>query len=278
MDLLLTLFANRDMKRILLQGLLLLFVFFGLWFTFSSVDWMGIFRVEKISRKTEKKLGDLVWDFYKKSKSEITDKNLVTPIDSLVQAICKANNIETSRLKLHLIKSEEVNAFALPDQHLVINSGLIESCKNESELSGVIAHEIAHMQSHHVMKKLVKEMGLTAILSISTGGVASDMVKEIVQLISSSAYDRKLEKEADTKAVDYMVKTGINPFPFADFMERMAEKDEDNPSYFKWISTHPESLERAKYIRELAQKKSKEYKPVLTKGTWEQMQEDLKNQ
>lgn len=266
------------MKKIIVQGLILTIAFFGLWYVLHLVDWKTVLRIEKITQKTDKKLGDLVWDFYKKSHTIIDHDDVVKPIDSLIRAICTANEIDPSKIKLHVVKNEEINAFALPDHHLIINSGLIEASKNESALSGVIVHEIAHMELRHVMKKLVKELGISAVLSISTGGAGSEMIKEVVKLISSSAYDRKLETEADLKGVDYLINAGIDPFPFADFMETIAEKEKDNPSYFQWISTHPESIERAKNIRKHAKTEGKKYQAILHPETWQILIQTLKDQ
>jgi predicted Zn-dependent protease len=265
------------MKKIIFQIIVLVALFFGTWYALSYANWMSILRVEKISNATEKKLGDLVWNFYSKSETEIDNKEIVEPIDSLLTKICISNNIDRKKIKLHILESDEINAFALPDRHLVINTALILSVKNESELSGVIAHEVAHMEMKHVMKKLVKEMGISAILSISTGNAGSEIIKKVVKLISSSAYDRKLEKEADTKAVDYLIKSKINPLPFADFMQRLADKEADTPEYFNWISTHPDSKERAQYIKDYSGQRLKKPEPVLSNDSWEKLQVDLQN-
>ena len=131
-----------------------------------------------------------------------------------------------------------------------------------------MGHEIAHIANNHVMKKLSKEIGLTVLLSATTGGKGGAIVKEILKTLSSSAYDRTLEKEADMASVDYLLKANINPEPFADFMFELAQKKEESDSLY-WISTHPESEERAKYI--LSYLKDKKYKKIATisEKNWE---------
>ncbi len=264
------------MKKIFLQIIILVALFFGLWFALNKVNWMAIFRVEKISTKAEKKLGDFVWKFYSNSTIETDQEEIVKPIDSLLTKICLSNNIDRNKIKLHILQNNEVNAFALPDHHLIIYSELILSSKNEAELSGVIAHELAHMQMRHVMKKLIKEMGISAILSVSGGNAGSEIVKKMAKLLSSSAYDRKLEKEADTKAVDYLINSKIDPLPFADFMERMADEESETPEYFNWISTHPNSKERAEYITTYSGQRLQNPQTILSADTWNHLQSDLK--
>ena len=125
------------------------------------------------------------------------------------------------------------------------------------------------------MKKLTKEVGLSVLISMTSGNVGSDKIKETVKLLSSSAYDRTLEKEADIKAVDYLVKSNINPEPFANFLYRLAGKDSENAAYFSWISTHPDSKERAEYLIQYGSKKAKNIEPVLSTLTWDKLKEYL---
>jgi beta-barrel assembly-enhancing protease len=154
---------------------------------------------------------------------------------------------------------------------------LIIDSENESELCGVLGHEIAHIQLSHVMKKLVKEIGLSVLISMTAGG-GGETVKEAVKMLSSSAYDRTLEKEADLKSVEYLTAANINPEPFADFLYRMGDGEASSIKYLSWMSTHPDSKERAAYIVESIDKEKKDYKPVLAKSTWEKLKKYLEEE
>lgn len=259
------------MKRIIFQALLLIALFFCTWFLLQQNDWMKTFKVEETSNKLEQKLGDLFWDIIKKSKKENTNPFLVKSIDSMVSKICKANQIDRSQIKVHVLESDDINAFALPNGHLVINSGLIVATQNQEALCGVIGHEIAHIELSHIMKKLIKEIGLSALITISTSGGDSEIIKEVLKKLTASAYDRTLEKEADLKAVEYLKNADISAEPFANFLYEIALRQGDEPKYLTWINTHPDTKERAAYIIE----KSKEYrvinKPVLTPPSWKKL-------
>jgi predicted Zn-dependent protease len=89
-----------------------------------------------------------------------------------------------------------------------------------------------------------------------------------LKTLSSTAYDRALEKEADLTAVDYLLKAKINPKPMADFMYQLAQKS-DMPEGFGWISTHPESEDRARYILSYLKGKKLENKQMLSPKSWE---------
>lgn len=264
------------MKKILFQAAISITMFFAIWFGLSKIDWMSILKVEQVTESTEKKLGDLFWDLYADSEKEIKSDNITKALDSILNKICISNKIDKRQIKLHLIKSDEVNAFALPNKHLVINSALILASDTEAELTGVISHEIAHMELNHVMKKLVKEIGLSVLISMSTGNVGSEKIKETIKLLSSSAYDRNLEKEADMKAVEYLKKSNIDPEDFANFLNRLGDSEETSMKYFTWISTHPDSKERSKDIIESIGKKNKTTRLILKADTWNQMKEYLR--
>lgn len=264
------------MKKILTELVLTVAVIVSVWYGLSQVDWMELFKIKQTTQNTEEKIGDLFWKMMQNSETEITSDSIVAPVDSILTSICNANSIDRKKIKLHLLRKDDVNAFALPGNHLVIYSGLINSCENESELYGVIGHELAHMEKNHVMNKLVKEVGLTVLISMSTGNGNSEAIKSAIQQISSSAYDRKLETEADLTAVDYLEKAGIDPEPFANFLYRLADVNKNLPSQIYWISSHPESKERAEKIIERI--KSKNFLKTEKKDSlrFESLKESLK--
>ena len=78
---------------------------------------------------------------------------------------------------------------------------------------------MAHCELNHVMKKLIKEIGLGVLISITTNG-NGDMLREALKVLSSTAFDRDLEREADIKAVEYLNNTGVSAEPFANFLYR----------------------------------------------------------
>lgn len=262
------------MKRLVLQSLILITLFGGCWFALKKINWLALFEIEKLNKKTEEKLGDLVLTQIRKSKTEVRDEKITLPIDSLLSKICSSNGINRNEIKLHIINNDEKNALALPDKRIVIFSGLLLECKNEAELSGVIAHELAHIESNHITKKIIKELGLSTLASITSGSV--EVLKKISKLLSSTAYDRALEKEADLKAVDYLAKSKIDAKFFADFLSRISDQETNKSNLLNWVSTHPYSKERAEYIIEYDANNTKSL-PILTEYTWLLMKETVKD-
>ena len=227
-------------RKIAIELVLSVAVIAAVWFGLSQVDWMKLLKIEQTTQSTEAKIGDLFWDLMKKSENEITAPLVVEPVDSMLTRICISNSIDPKKIKLHLLRNDEMNAFALPNNHLVVYSGLIMACENEAELCGVMSHELAHIEKNHVMNKLVKEIGLSVLISMSIGNGNAETIKAAIKQLSSSAYDRKLETEADLTAVDYLIEAGIDPEPFANLMYRLSDETQNLPHQIFWITTHPE--------------------------------------
>jgi predicted Zn-dependent protease len=262
--------------KVLFKGLSIVVTFFGIWFLLSQIDYITFFKIDKAKSATEKGVGDMIWDQINKAEDLIVNDSITKAVDKLLKPLCKENGIERDSLKVHIIKKDEVNAFALPDGHLVVYSGLIEASKNEQALIGVLGHEIAHIENNHVMKKLSKEIGFSVLMSITTGSNNAGVVREIMHALSSSAYDRSLEKEADIASVEYMLKAKVDPAPFADFLYEMSF-DNKLESALSWVNSHPESEERAKYVIEYIKGKKIEKKQILPQSEWFAFKKALKN-
>lgn len=263
------------MEKLIVQGVVIVAIFFATYFALRQVDWMGMFKVEETTDDLEEKLGDLFWDTYRRIERESHDVFVKNTVDSLFTELCDANKIERSKFKLHILEKDEINAFALPGDHMVIYTGLIRDCDNEEELTGVIGHELAHLEKNHVMKRLVREVGLSTLVAMVSGSNSPEMIASTAKMLSSSAFDRRLEKEADITSIDYLIKADVNPEPFADFLYRMADHSGQGSEYMAWLSTHPESKERATYLIEYIKDKKIKKRKVLTHGTWERMLKTL---
>lgn len=237
------------MKKLLFAFFVLVVCCGGLFYLVSQVNWIKLFRIEAAKDKLEEKLGEVFWSMYSQHETFSDNKEQADSVFQVIRVLCSSNGIDHQQIKLHIAKNEQVNAFALPDHHMVVNTGLLKAVKSSDELAGVLAHEIAHMELSHVMKKLAKEISFTALASVLGGELAGEMIKDGIRLLSSTAYDRSLEKDADLQAIVYLKAAGIPVKGFADFLYRLGEET-GTAVDLTWISTHPDSKERAKYILE----------------------------
>lgn len=262
------------MNKLFTQGLVSICLFFGLWLALQQINWLTLLSIEQTQISAQETVGDLYWKYLSSEEDEITNDFVIQSVDSILSKICENNHLNPKEIQLHIVNNAEINAFALPNKHLILNSGLILSAKNDTELAGIICHEIAHMELNHVVKKLVKELGLSVITAISTDIKSGQIIREGLKLLSSSAYDRNLEKEADLKAVEYLNKAGLDSAPFANFLFRLSSKDNEYSKHFVWINTHPNSEDRAQYILKNSNSAQVETEHIIGINSWNQ----LKNQ
>ena len=225
-------------------------------------------HLQGISRKTENKIGKIIIDGLKKSNQEIDDDSVAHVLDVIKNRLCTANAIPPGAITIHLIHNDQVNAFSLPGHHILIYTGLINHCDSVSELCGVISHEMGHIQLNHVMKRLVNEIGITVLASVASNG-NSQVVGKIIQILSSSAFERKQESDADAAGVRYLEHAHINPKGFVNIMLKFADIQSEVPSEMEWISSHPDSKKRAAIIQSLIDTNSVNYVPVIDINDWQ---------
>jgi len=237
--------------KTLRQFVILFGAFFLVWFALSRIEFIKPERTEKLSKQKEEILGKLFIDQVLSQHDTCRIDTVVQTIQNLMYHLCRSNNIDTQSIRLHLIHHSEVNAYAFPGRHIVLHSELVQYCNNPGELAAVLAHEVAHIEKNHVMKKLTREVGIVLITAVISGGNNGEIVGEMVHTLSSNHYSRELESEADAVAVKYLAQAGINPLGLSDFLFRLS-KDQDPLIPIQWISTHPESNQRVAEILELS--------------------------
>src|SRR5690606_13967989 len=259
---------NSPTIRLAVKLALMIALFFCVWFGLSRVEWVGHFHIRQTRIDLEQKLGELIWDVIRNTEKEITDTRIYQPIDSMFSLICRENGIDRKRIQIHILDSDITNAFALPGKRIVVYSGLIQDCHVPEELCGVMAHELAHIEKGHIMRKLIKETGLQMLITASGGG-HSEMIRQALGFLSSKAYDSNHEKEADIASTDYLIRAGMSPEPFAGFMYTLSAKEGNVPDAMYWLNTHPASDQRAKDILDYAARFDKAYTTVMDIEEWD---------
>jgi len=135
---------------------------------------------------------------------------------------------------IKVIDSDEVNAFALPGGFFYVNSGLILAADNESELAGVMAHEIAHVCARHAMRQMTRAQlaNIASIPLIFMGGWTGYAIRSAASFalpMTFLTFSRGFEAEADYLGVQYMYKTGYDPQSFVAFFEKLQAKEKKKP-------------------------------------------------
>jgi predicted Zn-dependent protease len=167
-----------------------------------------------------------------------------------------------------IVEEKDPNAFSLPGGKIYINSGLLDMVSSDSELAGVLAHEIAHAAHHHITKlldeqaKIDKYVAIIAILGI-LGKAKGDDIRNVMMGASMvrqgkiSGYTMQAEEDADQTAISYMVKTQYDPLGMVDFMKKLEKMHDENPTVPLGIyQTHPSPFRRVASIYKALKKEN----------------------
>jgi hypothetical protein len=162
--------------------------------------------------------------------------------------------------RVRAVDSTEINAFAFPGGFLYVNRGLVQATRNESELAGVLSHEIAHVAlrhgTHQASKAYAAQAGL-GILGGLLGGRGRGTSGQIIEAIGGLGlnavflkFSRNAESEADLVGIRMMSRAGYDTRAMATFFDLLQEQQRRDPGRLEqFFSSHPAPADRAARMR-----------------------------
>ena len=190
---------------------------------------------------------------------ELESKAIQEYVNSVAQRVAQKSDLKIP-LHVTVLQSREINAFALPGGYLFVERGLLEAADDESELAGVLAHEMAHDAARHATK-LMKRATIAAIFyqaaqiaaMVLTGGVAGIGTYYALQYgfyglglvlnLNLLGVSREYELEADQLGAQYAWNAGYDPSGFIRFFDKIATR-EGYVNGASWFRTHPPFYQR----------------------------------
>lgn len=189
----------------------------------------------------------------------LEDKEIQVYVRLVAERVAKHSDLKIP-LHVEVLQSREINAFALPGGYIFIERGLLEAADDESELAGVIAHEIAHDAARH-SNKMMKRATIASLFYqaaqiaaiVLTGGAAGIGMAYALQYgfyglglvldLKLLGVSRDYELEADQLGVQYAWNAGYDPGGFIRFFDKMATK-KGYVNSVSWFRTHPPFYQR----------------------------------
>jgi predicted Zn-dependent protease len=149
-----------------------------------------------------------------------------------------------------LVKSDLVNAAALPGGKVVVYAGLLAEAGSAEEVAGVLAHEICHVLHRDSLRQLIGRLGSGALLGLLLGGGDLAGLAARAGELDHLAYGREQERAADRGGVALLARAGLPPRALPAFFERLQAKEGGRLPEF--LSTHPDTAARIAELRQLA--------------------------
>src|SRR5262245_62038749 len=220
----------------------------------SNVDDIGNRDVNKgnwnmISLEKEIALGKSLAQEIERQVKLIDDPEINEYVSRVGQNLIRNSDAKVP-FTIKVVDSDDINAFALPGGFFYVNSGLITSADEESELAGVMAHEIAHVAARHGTEQYTKGTianYATLPLIFLGGGLGYGLYQAAGFLVPLKflQFSRSAETEADFLGLQYVYKTGYDPTAFVSFFEKIQAQEKKKPGKLsKAFSTHPPTADR----------------------------------
>jgi predicted Zn-dependent protease len=207
---------------------------------------------------TERRMGESIMERIRMDRSYRDDPVVTDYLNSLGNRLVAASPDSRQSFEFFLLDDLSVNAFALPGGFIGVHAGLILTAETESELAGVLAHEVAHVTQRHIARMIAgqERNQLAALAALAVGLLAARSNSQLGEAVIAGSqaaaiqnqldFSRDNEREADRVGVQILQQAGFDVSAMPLFMERLQRSNrvyEFNaaPAYLR---THPVTTER----------------------------------
>ena len=184
----------------------------------------------------------------------IQDNNLNNYINQTGKKISVLTHRPDMPYSFRGVNAAYVNAYAFPGGSIAATRGILIELRNEAELSGLLGHEMGHVNARHTAEQMSKGAltnaligGIAAFAGTQSSGLGN-LASQLGMLGAGALlahYSRDNERQADALGLEYMVKAGYNPNGFVGLMDTLRNTSKHEPSAIELMfSTHPMSDER----------------------------------
>ena len=245
----------------------------GLWF---GADILVEIAVSRIPVEWEQKLGESAYRDFLSHQEVMKEGPGVAAVEEMTHRLTEQISNNPYKFQVTVVKSDVINAFALPGGYVVVFTGLMKKAESGEEVAGVLSHELNHVLQRHGLERIVKNVGLLTVVAIVLGNQQGliGMMKQLGVELLTLKFGREQETEADLTGLQLLQRAKIDPSGMIRFFERLSEKDQGR---MEWLSTHPMSTARAERLKaELAALPKTSPEPFTF--DWKQVQASLGSQ
>ncbi|MCL2590889.1 MAG: M48 family metalloprotease [Betaproteobacteria bacterium] len=221
----------------------------------SGLPDLGDAGADDFSLAQERQLGEEIMREVRRDPAWLDDPLVEEYINRLGQRLVAASAEPGRAFEFFVVKDPMLNAFALPGGYIGVHTGLILAAQSESELAGVLGHEIGHVTQHHIAQMVGKQKQMTMMMlasllaAVAAGGSRASEAAIMAGAAGTSqaqlGYSRDFEREADRIGLQTLEAAGFDVRGMAGFFERLQRASrlyENNAPVY--LRTHPLTTER----------------------------------
>lgn len=222
-----------------------------------------------LSPQLERRIGEQIMrDFRLRDPAYVDDPEIQAYLNELGGRLAAASPEAQQDFQFFAVRDNSLNAFALPGGFVGVHTGLITAAQSESELAGVLAHEISHVTQRHIARMIgkQKDVGLLSMAAMVVAILAARSNSDVSQaaiagaqaaaIQSQLAYSRDFEREADRIGLQTLEQAGFDVRGMASFFERLQRfsrlYENNAPVYLR---SHPLTTERISDMENRAQQR-----------------------
>lgn len=212
---------------------------------FIFVPWLGEKMAMRFSKEAEIELGN---DLYNATMSGL---DVDTAKSDILNSFYAELNYKVGYpVRITVVHSSDINAYAIPGGHIVVNDAILEGMKTPEELAALLGHEATHIAERHSLRTLFRGTARQLFLSLLIGnnsGVVGFLVSNADEL-KGLQYSRSLESDADKQGILLMEKSGLNTEGMLHLIQ-MLQRETGGAAPVSYLSTHPDFAKRIADIR-----------------------------
>ena len=193
----------------------------------------------------------------RKQMPELTDEETTAYISAIGQQLARAASGPDYPYTFSVANYREINAFALPGGPIWLHRGVIHAATNESQVAGVLAHEVAHIAERHAAGQLTKgilaNLGLGLLGAILGNSGGADAAQAAAGLLTNGMFlkfSRDDERAADRVGLELLRRAGWDGRGMVELFEILQREARSNPSSVEvFFSSHPAPQDRIEGLR-----------------------------
>lgn len=223
---------------------------------------LGDYSATVMSPLDEQRIADEIMRDVYASSQVLEDPEVNDYIDALGHRLAASGPDKYQRFNFFVVKDNSINAFAMPGGVIGVHTGLLLAARNESEVAGVLGHEIGHVVQRHLARMLAKQKN-DSVISMATMALALLAARSNPQLTGGALtaatagsiqkqidYTREHEREADRVGLQIMADAGFDTRAMPSFFETLQKGTRfSEGSAPAFLRTHPLTVERIADVR-----------------------------